>query len=88
MVEALGLPPPRTTLTRTRMRTRTLRRPAQDRGSFHMLKTRPEDDSVNRTRKLEIDPDTLPPEAAPKPPGEAFREVLGRLTGRAKPPTE
>ena len=36
----------------------------------------------------EIDPDTLPPEAAPKPPGEAFREVLGRLTGRAKPPTE
>jgi len=36
----------------------------------------------------EIDPDTLPPEAARKPTGEAFRDVLDRITGRARPPAE
>lgn len=36
----------------------------------------------------EIDPATLPPEEVRKPSGDAFRDVLGRLTGRAKPPAE
>lgn len=36
----------------------------------------------------ELDPATLPLEEARKPAGEAFRDVLTRLRGKAKPPAE
>lgn len=45
-------------------------------------------DGGSPTLIAEIDPDTLPPEEARKPTGEAFRDVLARLTGRAKPPAD
>jgi flagellar biogenesis protein FliO len=45
-------------------------------------------DGGSPTLITEIDPATLPPEEARKPTGEVFRDVLGRLTGRPKPPVE
>jgi flagellar biosynthetic protein FliO len=45
-------------------------------------------DGGSPTLITEIDPATLPPEEARKPTGEAFRDVLARVTGKAKPPAE